>query len=120
MFVNRRRTIVKVLSFDGGGYRVWAKRLESCSGTSTRRLVTSSHTWTQRASRAFAAELLAPAGALRQRIHGDRVSGREVARLAEEFLVDNELIERQIENHTIAAVDRTRDVDRARDGLRQW
>ena len=25
MFVNRRRTIVKVLSFDGGGYWVWAR-----------------------------------------------------------------------------------------------
>ena len=29
VFPNRRRTIVKVLSFDGGGYRVWAKRLEA-------------------------------------------------------------------------------------------
>jgi len=28
-FVNRRRTIVKVLSFDGNGYWVWAKRLEA-------------------------------------------------------------------------------------------
>ena len=27
-FVNRRRMIVKVLSFDGDGYWVWAKRLE--------------------------------------------------------------------------------------------
>ena len=29
MFVNRGRTIVNVLSFDGGGYWVWAKRLEA-------------------------------------------------------------------------------------------
>lgn len=29
VYVNRRRTIVKVLSFDGGGYWVWAKRLEA-------------------------------------------------------------------------------------------
>ena len=29
VFPNRRRTIVKVLSFDGGGYRVWAKRLDA-------------------------------------------------------------------------------------------
>ena len=29
VYVNRRRTIVKVLSSDGGGYWVWAKRLEA-------------------------------------------------------------------------------------------
>ena len=29
VYVNRRRTIVKVLSFDGGGYWVWSKRLEA-------------------------------------------------------------------------------------------
>ena len=28
VYVNRRRTIVKVLSFDGSGYWVWSKRLE--------------------------------------------------------------------------------------------
>ncbi len=29
VYVNRRRTIVTVLSFDGGGYWVWSKRLEA-------------------------------------------------------------------------------------------
>ena len=29
VYVNHHKTIVKVLSFDGGGYRVWAKRLEA-------------------------------------------------------------------------------------------
>ena len=28
MFVNRRRTMVKVLGFEHGGYFIWAKRLE--------------------------------------------------------------------------------------------
>ena len=29
VYVNRRRTIAKVLSFDGRGYWVWSKRLEA-------------------------------------------------------------------------------------------
>lgn len=28
VFVNRRRTMLKVLAFDAGGYWVWSKRLE--------------------------------------------------------------------------------------------
>ena len=28
VFVNRRRTLLKVLAFDAGGYWIWAKRLE--------------------------------------------------------------------------------------------
>ena len=88
--------------------------LQSSSPSPERRLVTSTHTWSQRASRAFAAELLAPAAALRSRIGNDQVSRRDVADLADEFGVDRELIERQLENNAIASV------DRVRDGLRQW
>ncbi len=80
--------------------------LQTCSPNSERRLVTGSHTWDQRASRAFAAELLAPADALRQRIRGQEVSAREVAQYADEFLVDSTLVERQLENHALAYVDR--------------
>ena len=29
MFVNRRRTMLKVLAFDGDGWCIWAKRLEA-------------------------------------------------------------------------------------------
>ena len=29
VFVNRRRTMLKVLAFDGDGWRIWSKRLES-------------------------------------------------------------------------------------------
>lgn len=88
--------------------------LQANSGTTERRLVTSSHTWDQRASRAFAAELLAPADALRDRVSGDSVSAREVAQYAHEFMVDPVLIERQLENHALARV------DRGREDLRQW
>ena len=28
VFINRRRTMIKILSFDAGGYWVWSKRLE--------------------------------------------------------------------------------------------
>ncbi len=80
--------------------------LQTCSPKSEPRLVTGSHTWDQRASRAFAAELLAPSDALRQRIRGQEVSVREVAQYADEFLVDSTLVERQLENHALAYVDR--------------
>ena len=88
--------------------------LQACSPSSERRLVTASHTWDQRASRAFAAELLVPAAALRQRLRDRAVSTREVAQYADEFLVDPPLIERQLENHALAHV------DRGREDLRQW
>lgn len=88
--------------------------LQACSPSSERRLVTASHTWDQRASRAFAAELLVPAAALRQRLRDRAVSAREVAQYADEFLVDPPLIERQLENHALAHV------DRGREDLRQW
>ena len=84
------------------------------SAASERRLVTASYTWEQRASRAFAAELLAPAEALRQRIRGDAVSAPEVEQYADEFVVNPVLIERQIENHALARI------DRGQPALRQW
>ena len=28
VFINRRRTMIKILAFDAGGYWVWSKRLE--------------------------------------------------------------------------------------------
>ena len=88
--------------------------LQAASPSTARRLVTSSHTWDQRASRAFAAELLAPADALRDRVRGDSVSAREVAQYADELMVDPVVIERQLENHAVARV------DRGRPGMRQW
>ncbi|MFP4500117.1 MAG: ImmA/IrrE family metallo-endopeptidase [Candidatus Hydrogenedentota bacterium] len=68
------------------------------------RLVTRGATYTQKESRAFAAELLAPADTLRERITGDTVSLDEIADLAEDFSVSSMVIEHQITNHKIATV----------------
>ena len=68
------------------------------------RLVTRAYTWDQRASRAFAAELLAPAEALRVRV-SDVVSADDVDQLARQFDVRPNLIEHQIKNHQLAWVD---------------
>lgn len=76
------------------------------SNVGERRLVTESHTWDQRASRAFAAELLAPAEALSTRIRSTHVLGHDVERLAGEFNVSPLVIEHQIDNHDIATVKR--------------
>lgn len=88
--------------------------LQAATASAERRLVTSAHTWDQRASRAFAAELLAPAEALRERIRRHSVSLREVAQYADEFMVAPSVIERQLENHAVARV------DRGSQTLRQW
>ncbi|MBK9031280.1 MAG: hypothetical protein IPL61_08080 [Myxococcales bacterium] len=64
---------------------------------SSRRLLTRATDWQQAASRAFAAELLAPAAALtaRMRDHG----AWDLIELADEFQVNPMVIARQIENH---------------------
>jgi len=65
------------------------------------RLLTSSNTWIQRASRAFAAELLAPSDELSRRMSG-MVSDEDISRLAGEFQVSEMVVARQIENHRLA------------------
>lgn len=64
------------------------------------RLVTKAYTWDQRASRAFAAELLAPALALRAEVR-DGVPHSKVKELAEKFQVSPCVIEHQLNNHQI-------------------
>ena len=68
-----------------------------------RRLVTEGHTREQRASRAFAAEFLAPAAGLSRRI-GDRVSRDEIDDLAHHYDVNPFVINHQIQNHRLAWV----------------
>lgn len=68
------------------------------------RLLTGSVTPPQRAARAFAAELLAPAEALARRVSG-RVSDQDLENLAAEFLVSPQVIRHQVENHGLGYVD---------------
>ena len=71
-----------------------------CLGT-TARLLTRSVTRDQRASRAFAAELLAPAAALERRISG-WLNEQDVEDLAAELVVSPQVIRHQVENHGLA------------------
>ena len=67
-------------------------------------LLSSLETDRQAQSRAFAAELLAPAPALRQRIRGDRIDAEQVQDLCDEFGVSNWVIRHQIENQDPANI----------------
>lgn len=69
------------------------------------RLVTRSHERLQREGRAFAAELLAPAAALRRHILRGSVDDQEVTDLASAFNVSPILIRHQIENHGLAVLE---------------
>lgn len=68
------------------------------------RLVTRAYTWQQAASRAFAAELLAPAEALRPELNGG-VSQERVQTIASQFGVSTKVIEHQLRNHHIGWVE---------------
>jgi len=68
------------------------------------RLVTGSATPPQRAARAFAAELLAPAAALKGRVSGG-VREQDVEQWAEEFSVSTLVILHQLENHGLGYVE---------------
>ena len=68
-----------------------------------RRLITAAHTWDQRASRAFAAEFLAPASALAKHIRGP-VSFNDIDKLGDEYRVSPLVIEHQIDNHRLGSL----------------
>jgi hypothetical protein len=67
-------------------------------------IVTGTRTEHQQRNRAFAAEFLAPAASLRERIPADRVSEEDLEDLAQEFGVSGFVIRHQIENHQLAAI----------------
>ena len=65
-----------------------------------RRIVTKAYTAEQRASRAFAAELLAPAADIAKHI-GDQVSLAEIDQLAQHYKVSPFVVSHQIQNHRL-------------------
>ena len=67
-------------------------------------LLSSLATDRQAQSRAFAAEFLAPASSLRDRITIRRVDSEQVDDLGREYRVSTELIRRQIQNHDLAEI----------------
>jgi len=67
-------------------------------------LVTKAPSDRQRRNRAFAAEFLAPAEAVREKVSGSVISGDEVEALATDFGVSSYVITHQLQNHRIATV----------------
>ena len=64
------------------------------------RIVTSAYTAEQRASRAFAAELLAPSADIAKHI-GEQVSPNEIDQLAQHYKVSPLVVSHQIQNHRL-------------------
>ena len=67
----------------------------------SQRLVTDAYSWHQKASRAFAAELLAPKRALANRIETTPVDRQTIENLSREFRASTMVISRQLENAEI-------------------
>ena len=65
-------------------------------------LVTRSGSEHQQRNRAFAAEFLAPAESIRERIGGGRVGEEDIEELAQEFEVSDLVVRHQIQNHNLA------------------
>jgi hypothetical protein len=65
-------------------------------------LVTRGATEHQQRNRAFAAEFLAPADSIRERIDRDRVGEEDIEELAQDFQVSDLVIRHQIQNHHLA------------------
>ena len=64
--------------------------------------MTRSGTEHQQRNRAFAAEFLAPAEFIKERIGGHRVGEEDMEELAQEFQVSDLVIRHQIQNHNLA------------------
>jgi hypothetical protein len=67
------------------------------------RMVTPSYDWDQQASRAFAAELLAPAEGIRN-LFDTTVDSEQIDELAKDYQVSSQVIRLQIQNHDLAII----------------
>ena len=77
---------------------------EAVASPSSDTLLTRAHSERQQRSRAFAAEFLAPAQALKERVTRPFLDADDVSELASEFGVSSNVIELQVKNHSIAQV----------------
>jgi IrrE N-terminal-like domain len=75
------------------------------STRSSQRLVTEAYSWDQQASRAFAAELLVPQQAIKNRISRSVADQSLIETLASEYVVSTFVVERQLQNMRIAISD---------------
>ena len=83
---------------------VLCRALSDSLALQTPTLVTRSQTEHQQRNRAFAAEFLAPAAALRERLPRNRLTEEDLEDLAQEFRVSGFVIRHQVENHQLATV----------------
>ena len=85
---------------------LWRPRIDA--------LLTPAHTERQRCNRAFAAEFLAPAAGLRQRVRRPTLDDDDIDELATEFGVSSLVITHQLANHRIGQVIGEYPIDRGR------
>ncbi len=92
-------------SLEGERFRLGRAAFCVLSGeaSTSPRLLSGAFTWMQRASRAFAAELLVPSAALAKRVFG-LVTQAKVQAIANEYRVHPLLVRHQIENHDLGFV----------------
>ena len=81
-----------------------------CSANQGSALISEANTEQQKRNRAFAAEWLAPAAALRTHINTPTVTWEQTEEVAEEFGVSAFVIRHQLENHRIAHVQDTQNM----------
>ena len=93
----------------GGGYH--ARRFRFCralaeamASPDSDALITRSRSERQQRNRAFAAEFLAPASAIKRLVRFPSVDGDDIDELADEFGVSHRVIAHQIANHRIARI----------------
>jgi hypothetical protein len=99
--VGTRRLTGPPRSEFGGRFRLARAFHQWLFAPSSQGLLTRSQSgWEQRASRAFAAELLAPAAGIRAELDMDGDDGW-IGRVAKKYRVDDEIIVRQVQNHSI-------------------